>query len=268
MDHPINTFKRALARGEHQTGLWMTLASHYATEAVSASNLDWLLLDMEHSPNEYDDILRQLQVIAGYRAHAVVRPVWNDPVAFKRLLDMGAQTLLVPYIQNAEEAKAAVSAMRYPPAGIRGVSAVTRATRFGRLPDYPSRGQDELCLLVQVESVEALAQIEAIADVDGVDGIFIGPGDLAASMGLIGQLKHPLLLAAIEEAIKKIRACGKAPGILTGDRDLAQRFIKGGSLFTAVGVDAALLARAADDLARSFAEISQSGLLPVSRTPT
>ena len=230
----------------------MTLASHYATEAVAGAGFDWLLLDMEHSPNELDDILRQLQVLAGYASHAVVRPVWNDPLAFKRLLDAGAQTLLVPYVQNAEEALAAVRAMRYPPRGIRGVSATTRATRFGRVSDYVSRVEDELCLLLQVETMEALAEIEAIAAVDGVDGIFIGPGDLSASMGIAGQLKHPRLLEAIDVAIRRIRACGKAPGILTGDRELAQRFIAAGTLFTAVGVDAGLLARAADDLVESF----------------
>lgn len=249
MDIPRNNFKHALSRGERQTGLWMTLASHYATEAVAGSDLDWLLIDMEHSPNEYDDVLRQLQVIAGYKCHAVVRPMWNDPVAFKRLLDMGVQTLLVPYVQNAQEARAAVEAMRYPPHGIRGVSAATRATRFGRVKDYAANVQDELCLLVQVESVEALEHIEAIAAVDGVDGIFIGPGDLAASMGLLGQLKHPRLIEVIEDAIARIRACGKAPGILTGDRELAKRFMGQGSLFTAVGVDAVLLAKAADELA-------------------
>lgn len=256
MDLPVNTFKRALRSGKHQTGLWMTLASHYATEAVAGSSLDWLLIDMEHSPNEYDDVLRQLQVVAGYACHPVVRPTWNDPVAFKRLLDMGVQTLLVPYVQNAAEAHAAVLAMRYPPHGIRGVSAATRATRFGRVKDYAAHAQDELCLLVQVESLEALDQIEAIAAVDGVDGIFIGPGDLAASMGLIGQLRHPDLIARIEDAISRIRQCGKAPGILTGDRELAALFMRQGSLFTAVGVDAVLLGRAADELGRAFASAS------------
>lgn len=253
MDLPINTFKRALREGRHQTGLWMTLASHYATEAVAGAGFDWLLLDMEHSPNDHGDILRQLQVIKGYASQAVVRPAWNDPLAFKRLLDVGAQTLLIPYVQNAEEARAAVRSMRYPPDGLRGVSATTRATGFGRIPDYAKRCQDELCLLVQVETVEALGQIEAIAAVDGIDGIFIGPGDLSASMGITGQLKHPRLLEAIDDAIGRIVACGKAAGILTGDRELARRCIARGALFTAVGLDAGLLARAADELVQAFA---------------
>ncbi len=252
MQIPKNHFKRALAEGRHQTGMWMTLASHYATESVAGAGFDWLLLDMEHSPNSHDDILRQTQVLKGYPTHAVVRPVWNDPLAFKRLLDMGVQTLLVPYVQNVEEARSAVRAMRYPPEGIRGVSAITRATGFGRVKDYAQTVQDELCLLLQVESRQALDEIESIAAVDGVDGIFIGPGDLAASMGLQGQLRHPDLLAAIEGAIDVIRACGKAAGILTSDRDLARSFIARGTTFTAVGVDANLLARTADDLVSYF----------------
>lgn len=252
MTVPVNPFKQALRMGRHQTGLWMTLASHYATEAVAGAGFDWLLLDMEHSPNEYDDILRQLQVVAGYNTHAVVRPPWNDPLAFKRLLDTGAQTLLVPYVQNAQEAQAAVLATRYPPEGIRGMSAATRATRFGRIPDYAQRCHEQLCLLVQVETVEALTQIESIAAVDGVDGIFIGPGDLAASMGLAGQLKHPRLLQSIDQAIARIVACQKAAGILTADRELARHFIQQGTTFTAVGVDASLLARCADDLVHAF----------------
>lgn len=232
----------------------MTLASHYATEAVASAGFDWMLLDMEHSPNDEDDILRQMQVLAGYATHAVVRPVWNDPVVFKRLLDMGAQTLLVPYVQNAQEASAAVHAMRYPPLGIRGVSAITRATRFGRVSNYAQQVQDQLCLLVQVETLQAISNIEAIAAVDGVDGIFIGPGDLAASMGLTGQLKHPELLKVIFEAISRIRACGKAAGILTGDQELARSFIRQGTTFTAVGVDANLLARSADELVMQFGQ--------------
>jgi len=254
MELPSNPFKQALRRGQPQLGLWMTLASHYGTEAVASAGFDWLLLDMEHSPNDYDDILRQLQVVGGYRSHAVVRPPWNDPLAFKRLLDIGAQTLLIPYVQNAQEAQAAVRAMRYPPRGIRGMSAVTRATNFGRVPDYAQRCEEELCLLVQVETVDALDQIEAIAAVDGVDGIFIGPGDLAASMGIAGQLKHPQLLDHIDKAIDRIVASGKAAGILTGDRELARRFMERGTTFTAVGVDAALLARSADELVRAFGE--------------
>lgn len=252
MDVPVNAFKHAIHSGRHQKGLWVTLANAYSTEAVAGAGFDWLLLDMEHSPNEFDTILQQLQAIAGYPVQAVVRPVWNDPLAIKRLLDIGAQTLLIPYVQNAAEAEKAVRAMRYPPKGMRGVSALTRATRFGRVPEYMQHGERELCLLVQVETQAALEEIEAIAAVDGVDGIFIGPADLSASLGYPGQLKHPEVLEKIEQAIRRICATGKAAGILTADRTLAHRFIELGTLFTAVGVDAGLLARAADDLAKEY----------------
>jgi 4-hydroxy-2-oxoheptanedioate aldolase len=207
---------------------------------------------MEHSPNEFDMILQQLQMLAGYASHPVVRPVWNDPVHIKRLLDIGAQTLLVPFVQNADQARAAVQAMRYPPDGIRGISALTRATRFGRISDYTKKCQDELCLLVQVETLEAIENIQEIAAVDGVDGIFIGPGDLSASMGYPGQTKHPEVLKVIDQAIVKIKASGKAPGMITGDIELAHHYIQLGTLFTAVGVDTGLLVKAADELAKKF----------------
>ena len=252
MNIPSNKFKRALQLGQHQKGLWTTLASSYSTEVLAGAGFDWLLLDMEHSPNEMDTILQQLQTVAAYPVHAIVRPIWNDPLAIKRLLDIGVQTLLIPYVQNRDEAEKAVQATRYPPLGIRGVSALTRATRFARVSNYMTGCQEEICLLVQVETQSALDEIEAIASVDGIDGIFIGPADLSASLGFPGQLKHPKVLAAIEDAIKRIRSCGKAAGILTGDKALARHFIELGTLFTAVGVDAGLLARAADELAADF----------------
>ena len=174
---------------------------------------------------------------------AVVRPASNDTVVIKRFLDLGAQTLLIPYVQSAEEARHAVAAMRYPPDGVRGVSAVTRATRFGRVEAYAKRAAEELCLLVQVETQEALDALEAIAAVDGVDGVFVGPGDLAASLGHAGQTMHPTVVAAVEDAIRRVRACGKPAGILTPDNAFAARCIELGTLFTAVGVDAAMLAR-------------------------
>jgi 4-hydroxy-2-oxoheptanedioate aldolase len=173
-------------------------------------------------------------------------------VLIKRFLDIGAQTLLIPYVQNAAEAKAAVAAMRYPPAGIRGVAASTRATRFGRISDYGRRAHEQLCLLVQAETREALDRLEEIAGVDGVDGVFVGPGDLAASLGHVGETGHPEVNAAIEDAIGRIRACGKAAGILTPDVAFAARCIELGTTFTAVGADVGLLVRGAENLARQF----------------
>lgn len=252
MNLPENAFKRALRDNRQQIGLWCSLPGAYAAEAVAGSGFDWLLFDTEHSPGDPLTVLAQLQAVAPYPVSAVVRPASNDTVLIKRLLDFGAQTLLIPYVQTADEARAAVAAMRYPPAGIRGVSGVTRATRFGRIPDYGRRAAEELCLLVQVETGEAMAQLEEIAAVEGVDGVFIGPADLAASLGHVGEPGHPDVVALIEDGIRRIRACGKPAGILTPDNACAARCIELGTLFTAVGVDATMLVRASESLARQF----------------
>lgn len=252
MQNPENRFKRALAEGRQQIGLWCSLPGSYTAELLAGAGFDWLLFDTEHSPGDVLTVLDQLQAVAPYPVSPVVRPAANDPVLIKRFLDIGAQTLLIPYVQTAGEARAAVQAIRYPPDGVRGVSALTRATRFGRITDYGGRAAEELCLLVQVETVEAIAEIGAIASVDGVDGLFIGPGDLAASLGYVGQPGHPAVVAVVEEAINAIRAHAKPAGILTSDQAFAQRCIALGTTFTAVGVDAGLLARGAEGLARHF----------------
>ena len=252
MELPRNAFKHALAEGRQQIGLWCSLSHHYALEAVAGAGFDWLLLDTEHSPNDLESLVPQLQAAAAYPTSAVVRVPWNDMVTIKRVLDIGAQSLLLPYVQNVEEARAAVAATRYPPHGVRGVAGTTRATRFGRVKDYARRASEELCLLVQVETREALGEIDAIAALDGIDGIFIGPADLHASMGHTGQTAEPSVVAQIEDALRRIRRAGKAPGILTADEALARRYIEAGSLFTAVGVDVSMLAREADKLAARF----------------
>ncbi|MFG1224280.1 4-hydroxy-2-oxoheptanedioate aldolase [Xanthobacter wiegelii] len=252
MDLPRNAFKAALIEGRQQLGLWCTLSSAYATEVVAGAGFDWLLLDTEHSPAELTTVLAQLQAVSAYPVSPVVRPAANDAVLIKRLLDIGAQSLLIPYVQNAEEARAAVAATRYPPDGIRGVSALTRATRFGRVKNYAREATRELCLLVQVETQEALDQIDAIAAVEGVDGIFIGPGDLAASLGHVGDLKNARVVDAVENAVARIRAAGKPAGILTGDPAFAKRCIDLGTTFTAIGVDAGILARNLEQLLSAF----------------
>ncbi len=252
MELPKNAFKHDMAAGKLQIGLWCSLCSNIAAELVSYSGFDWLLLDTEHSPNEVPDILSQLQASARGTAHSIVRPAWNDPVLIKRYLDIGAQTLLLPYVQNAEEAKRAVEATRYPPHGIRGVTGSGRAAKFGRITDYLKTANDEICVLVQVETREALAQIDKIAAVPGVDGVFIGPSDLSASFGHIGNPAHPEVQKAIEDAGKRIRAAGKGAGILTGNEDEARRYIGWGYNFVAVGTDLVLLARATDSLAQRF----------------
>jgi len=252
MDLPINHFKQALREGRPQIGLWSHLCSSISTEILGGCGLDWIVLDMEHSPNELPQVLSQLQALKGSPTMPVVRPPWNDMVTFKRLLDLGVQTLVVPYIQNAEEAGKAVAYTRYPPHGVRGYAGAPRASGYGRIKDYAQRYGEEICLLLQVETVEGLKHLEEIASIEGVDGIFIGPGDLSADMGHLGNPKHPEVVAAVVDAFARIRACGKAPGILIGDEALAKYFIEIGGLFVAVGADQNLLRDSATALAARF----------------
>jgi 4-hydroxy-2-oxoheptanedioate aldolase len=252
MDNIRNAFKHALKAGKSQIGLWSTLCSPLAIEAVADSGFDWLLLDMEHSPNELDTIIAQLQASMRGTATPIVRPPWNDAVVFKRLLDSGAQSLLVPYVQSAAEAAHAVAATRYPPAGIRGVAGMSRASRFGRIGNYLKTAHEEICLLVQVETGLALQQLEAIATVDGVDGVFIGPSDLAASLGHIGNPQHPDVQKALEDAARRLKAVHKPAGILTANEAEARRYMEWGYAFVAVGIDTTILVRGADALAKMF----------------
>jgi 4-hydroxy-2-oxoheptanedioate aldolase len=252
MDLPRNAFKHAIAKCETQIGLWCSLCSPITAEIVSNSGFDWLLLDTEHSPNEVPDVLVQLQAVQAGTASAIVRPAWNDIVLIKRFLDIGAQTLLIPFVQTPEEARRAVEATRYPPGGIRGITGSGRASRYGRVKDYLKNASREICLLVQVETRSALDQIEAIASVDGIDGVFIGPNDLAASFGHIGNWAHPEVQAALEDAVRRLKKIGKPAGILTPNEEEAKRFIQWGYTFVAVGADLGLLARGADALAKRF----------------
>lgn len=252
MELPKNAFKRALRDGKVQIGLWSVLANAAVAELLGASGYDWLLIDMEHAPNELPGVQAQLQALRGSATAPIVRPPWNDMVWVKRVLDLGAQTLLVPYVETAAEAAQAVSFMRYPPAGRRGVAGGTRATQWGRIRDYYKRAEEELCLLVQVESRRGLENLDAIAATPGVDGVFIGPADLSADMGHLGEPQHPEVQAAIEDAVRRIRAANKAAGILARGEEGARRWLSAGCSFVAAGVDAALLARAADGLAAGF----------------
>ncbi|MDW8469347.1 MAG: HpcH/HpaI aldolase/citrate lyase family protein [Burkholderiales bacterium] len=254
MELPPNPLKRALAAGRVQIGLWSSLASNYSVEVIAGAGFDWILLDMEHSPNDLASVLAQLQATAAYPVAPMVRVPWNDPVVIKRVLDLGVQSLLVPYVNSPEEARAAVAATRYPPAGVRGMAGTTRATRFGRIRDYARRAHEELCLVVQAETKAALDQLEAICAVEGVDGVFIGPADLHASLGYPGETANPAVMPAIEQAIRRIRASGKAPGYLSPVEADARRMIAAGAQLVAVGSDVALLARGAEALRAKFAE--------------
>jgi len=247
-----NAFKHALAAGKLQIGLWSSLCSNIAADIIADSGFDWILLDTEHSPNEIPDLVTQLQAIGRGGSTPIVRPAWNDAVLAKRCLDIGAQTLLFPYVQNAEEAKRAVASTRYPPEGIRGVAVASRASRYGRTPGYLTKANAEQCVLVQVETRSALDQLEAIAKVDGVDGVFIGPSDLAASLGHLGNPQHPDVQKAIHDAVDRLKKLNKPAGILSGNEDEVRRYIEWGYLFVAVGADVGLLARHADALAKKF----------------
>jgi len=247
-----NKFKQAILNKEKQIGLWSHLCSPISIEILADCGYDWLLLDMEHSPNDLSEILSQLQAMKGGTATPIVRPPWNDMVTFKRLLDIGVQNLLVPYIQTAEEARNAVAYTRYPPHGVRGYAGAPRASNYGRVKDYAHLNAKELCLLLQVETLQGLENLEAIANVDGVDGVFIGPGDLSAALGHLGNPKHPEVLKVIDDAIARIKACGKAPGILTGDEALAKHYVAQGCLFVAVGADQNVLRDSATALAQRF----------------
>jgi 4-hydroxy-2-oxoheptanedioate aldolase len=254
MPIPRNAFKAALkTRTRAQIGLWLGLANPYCAEICAGAGFDWLLIDGEHAPNNLRSILAQLQVLAAYPVHAVVRPVSGDVNLIKQLLDIGAQTLLIPLVESAEQAGQLVAAMRYPPAGIRGVgSALARASGWNRHAGYLHEADQEMCLLVQVETRKGLENLEAIAAVEGVDGIFIGPSDLAAALGHLGHPDHPEVEAAIDEAVRRIQAFGRAAGILSASEPLARRYLSLGCSFVAVGLDTALLMRAAQDLARKF----------------
>ena len=252
MELPQNAFKRALAAGRPQIGLWSSLASNYSVEAIAGAGFDWLLLDTEHSPNDLESVLSQLQAAAAYPTSAVVRIAINDAVLIKRYLDIGVQSLLIPMVNSAEEARAAVAATRYPPDGMRGIASTTRANRFGRVAGYARRAAEETCVLVQVETRQAIDNLDAILAVEGVDGVFIGPGDLHASLGFAGEQSNPAVLPVIDEGIKRIRRSGKAPGILTGNEELARRWLGLGALFVAVGADVGILVRGADALAKKF----------------
>jgi 4-hydroxy-2-oxoheptanedioate aldolase len=253
MDMPINTFKQRLQSGEAQIGLWLGLADPYCAELAANAGFDWLLIDGEHAPNDLRGLLGQLQAVAPYASQPVIRPVIGDTALIKQLLDIGAQTLLVPMVESAEQARELVRAMRYPPHGVRGVgSALARASRWNSIPGYLDKADAQMCLLVQIENLEGLAKLDEIVAVEGVDGVFIGPADLSVSMGHCGTPGQPEVQAAIEDAIVRIGKAGKAAGILSADQSLARRYLELGAKFVAVGVDTTVLMRGLQTLAAAF----------------
>ncbi len=262
MDMPLNTFKRALAAGETQIGLFLGLANSYSAEIVGGTGFDWLLIDGEHGPNDLQSIIGQLQALAPYPVRPVVRTVDHDVARIKQLLDGGAQTLMVPMVETAADAEKLVRAMRYPPHGIRGVgTAMARAARWNGVADYFAHADQEMCLIVQIESTTGLAGLAEVLKVEGVDAVFIGPSDLAASMGYLGQPNHPEVKATVEAALRQIAAAGKAAGVFSADPVAAEAYRQMGARFLLVGVDALLLRNSAVALADKFkhAESKTSG---------
>ncbi|MBL28474.1 MAG: hypothetical protein CMM50_13090 [Rhodospirillaceae bacterium] len=254
MDDTTNRFKQALAEGRTQIGLWSSLCSNIAAEIVSGSGFDWIVVDLEHAPNDIASLTMQLQAMKGGTATPVVRPYWNDMPLFKRILDAGAQSLICPYVQNAEEAAQAVSQARYPLAGVRGVASSHRGNQWGRDQGYFERANKEMCVLAQLETAEAVAELEKIAAVDGIDGVFVGPSDLSASLGHIGRPNDKPVQDAIADFVARARKIGKPAGILTGSVADAHRYLEMGFTFVAVGNDATALRVASDNLAKEFAK--------------
>lgn len=250
---PKNAFKAALREGRFQLGLWAALGSPYAAEILSTSGYDWLLIDGEHGPNDMPMISAQIGALRHSPTHAMVRPPMGEAWLLKQLLDQGAQTFLIPMVESAEQAKALVRALRYPPHGIRGVGAgLGRASDFNRTPDYLATANDEICLIVQVESRAGFAAIDDIAAVEGVDGVFIGPSDLAADMGLLGDPGAPEVLATIGKIFERTKAHGKARGIMTVSLQQAEVYRDLGADFMAIGTDVNCLVSAVETLRRTF----------------
>ena len=242
MPAPINTFKKALAEGETLIGCWMSIAEGYTAEILSSAGFDWLLIDGEHSPNDIRSIRDQMIALKDSASHPVVRVPVGETWIIKQVLDVGAQTILVPMVETAEQARELVRACHYPPHGTRGVGyGVGRVSQFGQMPDYGPTADAQISLLVQVENKIGLDNLDEILAVEGVDGVFIGPADLSASMGYLGQAMHPEMQATIVGALKRISDSGKAAGILTSDDGMIQASLDAGARFVAVAMDIALL---------------------------
>ncbi len=251
MQTPANSFKQALQNQQPQIGLWVSMISSLSTEICAGAGFDWLLLDGEHTPNDLHSMLVQLQTIAGYDSQPVCRIPVGDAALIKQYLDLGVPNLLVPMVDTPEQARALVQACRYPPEGIRGMAGA-RASRWGRYLRYAHEANAQVCLLVQAETRLALSNLDAILAIDGIDGVFIGPADLSASMGHVGNPGHAEVQTAIEDAIVRIRKAGKAPGILSADVTLCKHYLALGALFVAVGLDTQILVRGTSALAAQF----------------
>lgn len=253
MPAPVNSFKRGLAEGRRQFGLWSQIGSHTAIEMIAGSGFDFIGIDAEHGPSDLVSVWGQVQAVnAGGGSHVMVRLPSCDPVLVKQYLDMGVQTLVFPQVDTAAQAAAVVASTRYPPKGVRGFCGAPRASNFGRIKDYPFTAETEICVLVQPESMVAIENIEAIAAIDGVDGFFVGPGDLSADMGILhGALKSEVV-ETIVAAGRRMKAAGKAAGIICADEAVTRRYVEAGFDIVCVGSDQGILVSGSDALARKF----------------
>lgn len=249
----VNHFKKSAQTGERQLGAFMAFADPVSAELMATTGFDWLLIDGEHGPNDIKSVMAQLQALAAYPVNAVVRMQDHNVADIKRVLDVGGQTLLIPMVESADQAKQLVQAVQYPPKGIRGMGGgLTRATRWGSISDYLEKADDNICLILQLESPEGIAQLDAITNTDGVDAVFIGPADLAAAMGYIGEPAHPEVCKVVENAIKRIHALGKPVGVYCGDPEQVKAFQTMGASFFLIAADTMLLKQAAGGLLKAF----------------
>lgn len=255
-----NPFKAGLQKGDVQIGLWLSSTSSYLAEIAATSGYDWLLIDGEHAPNTAQDLYHQLQAIAPYNSHPVIRPLEGSRALIKQVLDIGARTLLIPMVDDAKQAREVVAATRYPPEGVRGVGAsVARAARWGRVENYMARANEEFCLLIQMESKAALENLDEILAVEGIDGVFIGPADLSASLGYPDNAGHPEVQRIIQQSLRRIRDAGKAAGFLAVNPAMAEKCIEWGANFVAVGVDTMLYSEALDNRLGLFKKRKTAG---------
>lgn len=257
MPAPINPFKAALKAGQVQIGCWMGLAAHNAAEIVGTAGFDWLVIDNEHSPNDLKSTRDSLMALQGSDSHPVVRVPVGETWMIKQMLDVGAQTIIVPMVESADQARELVRAVRYPPNGVRGVGySMTRSSQFSQIADYGKTADEQICLIVQVENRAGLAALDDILAVDGVDGVFIGPADLSADLGHMGDLMNPKIVEIIRDCLRRIRAAGKAPGILTTNEEMIEAALEDGAQFVAVGLDVLILANATRALAQKWSDRS------------
>ncbi len=250
---PRNQFKQGLESGDTQFGLWLSIPDTTVAEMMAGAGFDWLLVDHEHGPYELRDVMHTLQAVAPYEVGTIVRPVNDDPALLKKMCDIGVQSFLVPMIDTAEQAEAVVQAVNYPPTGRRGLgTSMARAARWNTVPNYLKKANAEICVIVQAETTTAIDNLEAIANVDGIDGVFIGPSDLSASMGYVGDVSHPDVIKTVSAGIETIRAASKYAGLLCLDDSQVAHYVSCGANFVGVGVDTLLIGNSARTLAAKF----------------